>query len=1162
MNQSSYEFSRLQQPDLSKTEIFWKQAFKGFTAPTPLVVAHAVGGEYSQESGHGEENSRLSEAVTSALKSLSQEHELTINTLVQGAWALLLSRYSGEEDVVFGATRACRRSALEGAESMVGLFINILPIRVQVSPDMSLLPWLKELQAQWITLRDYEHTPLSKVQEWLDIPGGASLFESLLVFENYQMDSALQGLSSSWENREFQLLGQTNFPLTVRCSVGTELLVTIKYDSQRFEQATITRMLGHLQTLLEGMVTNFEQRLADMPLLTQAERHQLLVEWNDTQRDYPDTCIHQIFEAQVERTPDALAVAFEDEQLTYRELNVRANQLAHHLQALGVEPEVLVGIFIERSLEMVVGLLAILKAGGAYVPLDPAFPSERLSSMLSDSQVPVLLTQEKLVARLPEHKAHVVCLDADWEVISQNIGENPVSGVKPNNLAYVIYTSGSTGKPKGVAIEQKSIVNYLNGILERLDIGSSSNFALVSTIAADLGNTVVFPSLCTGGCLHVISQERASNPNAFADYFSRHLIDYLKIVPSHLAALQTASRPERVLPRRRLIVGGEASRLDWVESIQVQAPHCTILNHYGPTEATVGVLTYQVEKELPTTGSSTLPLGRPIANTQIYILDRYLQPVPIGIPGELHIGGTDLARGYLNRPELTAEKFIPNPFSDQPDARLYKTGDLACYLPDGNIEYLGRIDHQVKIRGFRIELGEIQAVLAQHPTVREILVIAREDVPGDKRLVAYVVPNREQVPKTSQLRSFLKEKLPDYMVPSAFVILEALPLTPNGKVDRSALPSPEQVRQEPEETFVPPRNELELQLTKIWEKVLGIQPIGVRDNFFELGGHSLLAVRLLTEIEKVFGKNLPLATFFEAQTLEQLASVLRQKEESAPMRSLVMIQPGSTKPPLFCIHAIWGNVLFYRKFVRYVEPDQPFYALQAQGLDGKQPPRTSVTAMAAHYIQEIRSVQPEGPYFLGGYSFGGLVAFEIAQQLHAQGQKIALLAIFDTAAPGYSKPTYDSASSESLTFGAWSFFHLRKLLRLNIKDQLTYLRERLLWHLTAGQLSIFYRIYLRQIQRSPQQLRLIDVAVANNQAAKSYVPQVYPGRLTLLQASQKAVGAEDDPEMGWGQLTAGGVEIHEIPGSHTQIMEEPQVQLVAEKLHFCLHKAQAECREN
>ena len=556
--------------------------------------------------------------------------------------------------------------------------------------------------------------------------------------------------------------GTAKFDLTLNLT-ETELGLHgyLEYNTDLFDAATIDRMLGHFQTLLEGVVDNPDQPLSVLPLLTAGERRQLLVEWNDTQADYPqDRCIHQLFEAQVERTPDAVAVVFEDDQLTYRELNRRANQLGHYLRTLGVGPEVLVGICVERSLDMVVGLLGVLKAGGAYVPLDPAYPKERLAFMLEDTHASVLLAQQRLLECLPKHNAKNLGLDCDWEIIAQESKENPDSRVTAKNLAYVIYTSGSEGSPKGVAQEHQQLLNYLNGILERLELPANASFATVSTIAADLGNTILFSSLCTGGCLHVISQERISDPYALVEYFKCHHIDCLKIVPSHLAALQALPYPEGLMPHQLLILGGEASRSDWVESLQELAPHCTILNHYGPTEATVGVLTYRVEADQLPLGRPTLPIGRPIKNTHIYVLDPNLQPVPIGVPGELHIGGLNLARGYLNRPDLTAEKFIPNPFSSEPGSRLYKTGDLARYLPDGNIEFLGRLDYQVKIRGFRIEVAEPESVLKQHPDVREAVVLAHEDPLGEIHLVGYVVPDRDHATMIDGRRRY---KLPNNM---------------------------------------------------------------------------------------------------------------------------------------------------------------------------------------------------------------------------------------------------------------------------------------------------------------------------------------------------------------------------------------------------------------
>ena len=892
-----------------------------------------------------------------------------------------------------------------------------------------------------------------------------------------------------------------------------------------------------------------------------------------------DSCIYKRFEAQVEQTADAVAVVYEDKQLTYRELNARANKIAHYLQALGVKPDVLVGICMERSLEMVVGLLGILKAGGAYVPLDPTYPKERLSFMLTETQVPVLLTQKPLVEQLPQHESRVICLDTDWDAIATESEENPVSEVTPQHLAYVMYTSGSTGKPKGVQINHANVWHYIQAISEVLQVNANDVYLHTASFSFSSSVRQLMVPLSQGATSIIATREQTKNPLSLFELIQKQGVTVSDTVPSvwryglqALENLNEVSRQTLLNSKLRLILlSGEITPCQLLKQLrnQLKSQPC-FFNVYGQTE-TIGNCAYPVPDEFDRE-QGYVPVGYPYPHNQAYILDDHLQPVAVGEIGELHMAGACLARGYLNRPDLNAEKFISNPFVEtqlnpsESTERLFKTGDVARYLPDGAIEILGRVDFQVKLRGMRVELGEIESMLEQHPTVKEAVVTAREDDSGDKRLVAYIVPKLasneiNQTVITKELRNFLKEKLADYMVPSAFVMLAALPLTPNGKVDRRALPAPDQVRQELEETFVAPQDELELKLTEIWEKVLGVQPIGVRDNFFELGGHSLLAVRLVTEVEKVFDKNLPLSSFVEAQTVEQLANLLRQQDESAPWRSLVMIQPGSTKPPLFCVHAVWGTVLFYQKLVRYLEPDQPFYALQAQGLDGKQVPCTSVKEMAAHYIKEIRTVQPEGPYFIGGYSFGGWVAFEIARQLHAQGQEIALLTLFDTSAPGYHKPTSSSDDGKPSTFLDLSLFHLRKLLRLNIQDQLAYLRQRLVWHLMAGKLSIFYRIYLRYLRRSPQDLRLLDVAGANNQAAKSYVPQVYPGRLTLFRATDKAAGFGNDLDMGWGELATGGVEIYDISGSHTEIMEEPQLGHVAEKLKLCLDKAQANEKE-
>ncbi|MGH7833449.1 MAG: non-ribosomal peptide synthetase, partial [Candidatus Binatia bacterium] len=734
----------LSHKEFSGAEGFWRAALSGFAASTTLPFDHDRQSK-TPTGNFGKQTGRLSATVTSALQSLAKQHRLTPNNFFQGAWALLLSRYTGETDVVFGATRAGRHAPFQGVDSIIGLLINTVPVRVRTNLDGLLLPWLQELRAQWLAMRPLEHTPPVKIQQWSELVAGQPLFESIVVFENYRLDSLLQQRGNGWETRDFRLVGATNYPLALAGQLGRELSLEVTYDRHRFADADITRLLGHLTTLLEEMVSDPTRRLSDLALLTKAERHRLLVEWNETRREYSsDRCLHQLFEEQAERTPKATAVAFEEQQLTYRELNERANQLAHYLRKLGVGPEVTVGIYVERSLEMVVGMLGILKAGGAYVPLDPTYPKERLALMLEDAEPKVLLTQQRLMEERIEDgdpapavgesafsifspRVQVVCLDANWNVVARESVENPVCRTQSGNSVYVIYTSGSTGRPKGVLIEHRQILNYVNGILDRCRFEPGAIFATVQPLSVDSSQTVIFPALVSGGCLHVMSEDKSSDPQGLAGYFRRFPIDVLKIAPSHLAALQMFCEPEQLLPRQWLVLGGEAPRWDWLQSFQAGAG-CKILNHYGPTETTVGMLTYQVPTGQTRQGSTTVPIGRPLSNTQAYLLDSSLQPVPVGISGELHIGGDGLARGYLDRPELTAEKFIPNPFSDLPGARLYKTGDLARYLPDGNIEFLGRIDNQVKIRGFRVELNEIENVLSEHPAVGQAVVLARNDV--------------------------------------------------------------------------------------------------------------------------------------------------------------------------------------------------------------------------------------------------------------------------------------------------------------------------------------------------------------------------------------------------------------------------------------------------
>jgi len=810
----------------------------------------------------------LSKDLTASLKTLSQQEGVTLFMTLLAAFKTLLYCYSEQEDIVVGTVSA-GRNRLE-IEGLIGFFLNTLVLRTDMSGSPSFRQLLGRVREITLGACAYEDLPFEKLIQTLQPDRNLShnpLFQVAFVLE-----PPMPALNCGWTMSQLDIQTDTaKLDLTLELDERPKGIIgRFEYNTDLFEASTISRMIGHFQTLLEGIVADPDKRLWELPLLTVAEQQQLMA-LNHTKVDYPlEACIHQLFEAQVERTPDAVAVVFENEQLTYRELNRRANQLAHHLQKLGVEPEMLVGICVERSLEMVVGLLGILKAGGAYLPLDPSYPQERLAFMLEDAQVSVLLTQQKLLAGLPEYKAHRFCLDTDWELVAQESEEKPVSRVTTDNLAYTIYTSGSTGKPKGVLVIHQNLVHSTSARLSYYSEPITS-FLLLSSFAFDSSIAGIFWTLCQGGILVLPPDKFQQELLQLTKFIAQHQVSHLLSLPSLYTLILEQAEPQQLTCLRTVIVAGEPCSRELIERHSKQLAHTSLFNEYGPTEGTVWSSVYHCQ---PAGFRTQVPIGRPIANMQIYLLDKYLNPVPIGVPGEIHIGGAGLARGYLNRPELTNQKFIPNHFSDEPGQRLYKTGDLARYLSDGNIEFLGRIDNQVKIRGFRIEQGEVESTLLQHPTVRETAVIAREDIPGDKRLVAYVVPNPEQTPTIDGLRRFLKQKLPDYMVPSAFVLLDALPLTPNGKVDRPALPAPDQSRPDQSVTFVAPRSPIEQQLADIWAEVLRLEQVGIHDNFFELGGHSLLATQVISRLRQAFGVELPVRTLFEAPTVADLGARL------------------------------------------------------------------------------------------------------------------------------------------------------------------------------------------------------------------------------------------------------------------------------------------------
>lgn len=819
---------------------------------------------------------RIAPDIVAQIKAIALQYNITIDKFLLVCWQTLLYRILKQSDIVISTVSSGRK--YEELHTVMGLLAKCLPIRCTFQDNFKFSEILSQNSKILWDNNKYEEYFIW--EENLETAVNVVNFPISFEFEEWPAKYCGGGVSFSLYK---QYICFEQFKVKLSCVLRDEsLFAEFHYDANLFLLEDIKRLAEQFQTLVESAAKNPEKTVSELEILSDRQRQQLLVEFNNTQTNFPlNKCIHQLFEEQVERTPDNVAVVFEDQQLTYRQLNTRANIIGHYLQNLGVKPDMLVGICVERSLDIVIAMLGILKAGGAYLPLDSALPKDALAFRLQDVQASILLTQQSVMETPLNTSVQILCLNEDWQANVQNSEINPTSEVTSENLVYVMFTSGSTGKPKGVAIEHQQLVNYLHGILSRLNLPDGASFAIVSTFAADLGNTAIFSALCTGGCLHIVSQERASNPDALADYFRRHPIDYLKIVPSHLAALLASSPQESILPRQCLILGGEALSWDLLEIVHRQKPNCQILNHYGPTETTVGALTYLVE--LPAHPKSlTVPLGRPLANTQVYVLDEQLRPMPIGVPGELYISGSGLARGYLNRPELTTERFITNPFSHENRARLYKTGDLVRYLNDGNLEFLGRVDHQVKIRGFRIELEEIEALLGQHPGVQQCVVSVWEQQSGNKRLAAYFVPNKKPTPSVSDLRSFLKQKLVEYMVPSAFVKLKALPLTPNGKIDRLSLPAPEQARPELEENFVAPSTEVEQTIATLWQEILHVEKVGINDNFFELGGHSLLLVQVHSKLQGVFNGDVSITDLFKYPTISLLANYLSQHQTEKP----------------------------------------------------------------------------------------------------------------------------------------------------------------------------------------------------------------------------------------------------------------------------------------
>jgi aspartate racemase len=1107
---------------------YWKSRLAGLPTlelPTdrPRPAVQALRGKSQRFS--------LPSGLTEELNVLGRREGATLFMTLLAAFQALLHRYSGQDDIAVGTPNAGRgRLELEG---LIGFFVNTLVLRVDLSGDPSFRELLARVRDVALGAYTHQDMPFEKLVEALNPqrdPGCHPLFQVMFVLQNTSDDTLM--LNGTRAEPLPVDTGTTQFDLTLELSETPQGLTgKVEYATALFEAATIERLIGHFQMLLEGIVARPEARLSELPLLTASERRQLLVEWNSTEAPFPrDQCIHALFEARAAATPEAAAVIYEDSQLSYAELNAQANRLAHYLRELGVGPDARVAICVERGLNMVVGLLAILKAGGAYVPLDPAYPRERLAFMLEDSAPAALLTQGRLENLFEDMAKTVPVLDLDakfppWAGLPDTDPDHGSVKVKPGNLAYVIYTSGSTGKPKGVMVEHKALCNLITDVKNRYGIGAEDRILQFGSIAFDMSMQDIFGALLMGAALVLRGEDWLAGASKFWGMCAKNRVSIITL-PT-LFWQQLVQEEHVAIPGtiRHVTIGGEAVDSNvlaaWFER---EGYRPTLFNGYGPTETTI----YSTSHKPLADSLSRQAIGRPIANTSVYILDAHRQPVPIGVMGELYIGGAGVTRGYLNQPELTAERFMHDPFTAKADARMYKTGDLARRLADGTIEFRGRNDFQVKIRGFRIELGEIEAALRRHPQLREVAVGVHEPAPGDKRLVAYGVARDAGAPSAAELRDFLKPKLPEFMTPSAFVFLDALPMTPNGKLDRKALPEPDQGRHVAEIEFMAPRTPLQQQLADLWAEVLKIGRISMRDNFFELGGHSLLAVNVIVKVNERFNVRLPLGALYQAPTIEELENLLASGDPQPAWYSLVPIQTQGSRPPLFAIHT-----LTLVDLPRYLGKQQPLYFLRygmAAEPSERSVPLPRLEDLAGHYIEEMQKLQPSGPYYLIGFSFGGIIAYEMACQLRATGHPVNLVGLLDT---------YLMEKKQLLPLPRI----LHNIFKKRARDLLAWAKT----HITDLALPYKYGtdFWPHIYTEAP------DITCKNG-----YQPKTYNGQVTLFKAweSESMVFNYAPIEQAWAKILGDKLDVQWISGSHFEIFQEPHVKVLAESIKQCMDK--------
>lgn len=1106
--------------DSQSAKPYWKKLLQGFDTPVTLPKLRSHAGKKTIQ----QKTWQIPADLVKALKTFAHTQGLTVNILCQAAWGLLLARYTGLDDIVFGNVRELPRPVTKG---LAGLFINTLPIRIKIQEKLTVSELLQQIRDQHKMQARFVYTPLQQLNKITALPAGTPLITTLFDYKPQSPNAELKACAPSWANRKLSFSFTTHYSLSLEIyGEGSQLFGRLSYSTEFFDSASIKQLIGHYQMLLQGIISDIHHPVVSLPMLTQAEWQQQIIEWNNTTADYPrDKTIAQLFEAQVAKTPNLIAVTFADQHLTYCELNEKANQLAHYLRKQGVKSDTLVAICLERSLEMIVGIIGILKAGGAYVPIDPHYPDLRIQYMLEDSNADLLLTEQTFKSRLQALRPGIntICLDASQLIFTSTEKANLTTINTPQDLAYVIYTSGSTGKPKGACIAHQSLVNRIHWMQQEYQLTAQDRVLHKTPFSFDVSVWEYCWPLITGAQLIVAKPEIHKDPHNIIQCIADLKITVIHFVPSMLRAFLEFVPINSQTTLRHVFSSGETLPFSLQQLFFKKYPKVKLHNLYGPTEATIDVTYWSCQK----LKNKSTSIGKPIANTQIFIFDQYYQPVPVGIKGEIYIGGVGLARNYLNHAELTQQKFMMA--TSIGSQRLYRTGDIGSWSDDGNIIYHGRFDDQIKLRGLRIELGEIEAALLEIPSIKQAVVVAQHEAEA-KQLIAYIVIHEREIANISEINNHLKQKLPNYMLPNRILIIKDLPKTPSGKVDKPALL---ELSKTNFISNVYPLSKTETKIARIWAKALNLNPIQINptDDFFQLGGNSLTALKIINEVKNKFDLVISTNTFIKSSNISSLAAFIDKSnikyadnthkvcfENTSDLIPLTNSNFNS-KPSIFFIHPIGGTVFCYIALANYLSQKYSCYAIQDPAASAFNNMHfRSIPDMATYYLRLIRQIQPEGEYILIGHSFGGTLAFEIAHQLIQKSAKIRLLALLDT----------------------WALFSDRFAKKENINQTL---------------MAQYKKNKSRLINADIQQCDTwLDIFKTRTKLGKEYSPPTIDCNIALFKASKLLPEFKDiaDPNNHWQKYSLRKIQVHMVDGDHESILEEPNVQKLANKINSLL----------